>query len=488
MFSNDHHLPSSRCSCAAIVLAVITLTAAVAEAQIVRVPYLGSRVIRLKGSPSQISVSDSKVADVKPLGGRNLLVTGKKLGQTHIMVWTGGSRAHRYKVLIEIPPKALVEKFKVVFPKDLINVDPVGNTLILSGQVSDPLNSERAEKMATAYIRGMGLDSKVLNFLTIRGRQQVQLRVKIAEVSRTSLRQLGINFFHRGADTSAGMLAPGTGLDTTLAPDLGSTGNALQPGGSMTGTSTGGFTPPVPLLTTPFTTDSFGLLFATGADMAFPMSIAINLLQANGLVKVLSEPTLVAYSGQNAKFLSGGEFPVPIPQALGQVGIEYKKYGVQLEFRPTVLASKSIHLKVSVSVSDKDTSGAVLIMGTSVPALSTRHSQTTVRLKNGQSFAIAGLLQDKMESATGKVPLLGDIPVIGMLFRRSWTRRNETELVILVTAHLVQPLKPGEVPPLPGEDEHSDPSSLSFFLMGTIDANKPRRLQRGPAGPVGLAK
>ncbi len=488
MFSIDLHLTFSRCSCAAIVLSAITLVSSVAEAQTVRVPYLGSRVIRLKGAPSQISVSDSKVADVKPLGGRKILVTGKNLGQTHIMVWTGGSRASRYKILIEIPPKALADKYKLLFPKDLINVDSVGNTLILSGQISDPLNSERAKKIADAYIRGMGLDSRVLNFLTLRGRQQVQLRVKVAEVSRTSLRQLGINFWHRGADTSAGMLAPGTGLNTTTAPDLGSTGTALQAGGSMTGTSTGGFTPPVPLLTTPFITDSYGLLFSTGADMAFPMSIAINLLQSNGLVKVLSEPTLVAYSGQQAKFLSGGEFPVPIPQALGQVGIEFKKHGVQLDFRPTVLASKSIHLKVSVTISEKDSSGAILIMGSSVPALSTRHSETTVRLKNGQSFAIAGLLQDKMESATGKIPLLGDIPVIGMLFRRSWIRRNETELVILVTAHLVQPLKPGEVPPLPGENEHSDPSSVRFFLMGNIDASRPRRVSRGPAGPVGLAK
>ena len=241
-------------------------------------------------------------------------------------------------------------------------------------------------------------------------------------------------------------------------------------------------------MTTPFTTDSFGLLLATGADSTFPMSIAINLLQANGLVKVLSEPALVAFSGQHAKFLSGGEFPVPIPQSLGQVGIEYKKYGVQLNFRPTVMARKTIHLNVKVTVSDKDTSGAVSIMGTSVPALFTRHSETTVRLRSGQSFAIAGLLQDKLESVNSKIPLLGDIPLIGMAFRRSWTRRNETELVILVTANLVQPLKPGEVPALPGEDEYSDPSSLAFFLMGNIDPGKPRRINRGPAGPVGFSK
>ena len=456
---------------------------------IFRVPYKGSRVLRFKLVPSQISVGDSKVADVKGMGGRSVLVTGRSLGQTYILATTSGGRSLRYLVEIEIPGQPLAAKIKTVFPREQINVDGIGNTLVLSGAVSDSVISERVAAMAVAYVQGMGLKGKILNFLSIRGKQQVQLRVKIAEVSRSALRQLGVNFWYRDADVASGMLAPGTKLDSTTAPDLGQTGTLLQPGGGAS-TATGLSTqvPFVPMLTPAFTTDAFGLLFATDGDTSFPMSIALNLLHANGLAKVLSEPTLVAYSGQNAKFLSGGEFPVPIPQALGQVGIEYKKFGVQLEFQPMVMANNTIHLRVSVAVSDKDSSGAVLIQGTSVPALSTRHSETTVRLKSGQSFAIAGLLQDRLESSSGKIPLLGDIPVLGMLFRRSWSRRHETELVILATAQLVQPLKPGEVPPLPGEDEASDPSSISFFLMGTVDAGRPKRVRRGPAGPVGFSK
>ena len=208
-----------------------------------------------------------------------------------------------------------------------------------------------------------------------------------------------------------------------------------------------------------------------------------------GLAKVLSEPTLVAYTGQEAKFLSGGEFPVPIPQALGAISIEYKKYGVQLAFTPVVLAGGSIHLKIAVTVSERDQSGAVSINGTIVPALITRTSETTVRLKNGQSFAIAGLMQDRIQSFTAKIPLLGDLPIIGMAFRRTSFQRTESEMVVLATVNLVQPLNPGEVPPLPGEDELSDPSSISFFLMGITDAKIHEDMRRSaPAGPVGFSQ
>jgi len=455
--------------------------------QTLSIPYKGSKLLELTGKASQISVSDSKILGVKLLEDRDLLVTGKKLGEAHITVLRSNNTSITYKVRVEIPAAALKEKLRAVLPRSPINIDAVGRSLVLSGEVADPIVSQRATKLVQAYLRGLDLDATVLNFLTIRGLQQVQLRVKIAEVSRSSLRQLGVNYWFRESNTKSagGILAPGTQLNTNLAPSMGETGTALQPGGTMTPV---GAVPQVPMLSPAFSTDAFGLLFATQAGSSFPMSIAVNLLHHKGLAKILSEPTLVAYSGQKAKFLAGGEFPVPIPQSLGTVGIEYKKFGVQLEFTPTVLAKNTIHLKVSVAVSDKDQSGSVQIQGTTVPALSTRHSETTVRLKSGQSFAIAGLLHDKQANSNSKIPLLGDIPLIGMLFRKSAVQRQETELVILATAHAVQPLQAGKVPPLPGEDEFSDPSSLSFFLLGTIDADEPRKPDRGPAGPVGFSK
>jgi pilus assembly protein CpaC len=244
----------------------------------------------------------------------------------------------------------------------------------------------------------------------------------------------------------------------------------------------------MPLLSPSLTTDAFSFLLSSRDSSAFPLSIAVNLLQGKGMAKVLSEPTLVAFSGQEAKFIAGGEFPVPIPQALGVTSIEFKKYGVQLSFTPTVMGDRKMSLKVSVSVSEREQTGSVAIQGTQVPVLSTRHSETTVQLEDGQSFAIAGLLQDRLESITHRVPLLGDIPIIGMLFRQNSFRREETELVIMVTADLVRPLKAGEVPPLPGEEEIADPGALRFFLLGTIDAGKPTRPKRGPAGLVGFAR
>jgi pilus assembly protein CpaC len=372
-----------------------------------------------------------------------------------------------------------------LFPRQAISVSAVGNTIILEGQVDNALIADRARRIATAHLKASGKDGGVESFLSVRGRQQVQLRVRIAEVSRTALRQMGVNMWHRDQNRAAGMLGPGIGLNNQLAPDLGTVGNTLQPGGGVV--PVGGALPPVPLLSPSLTTDAFSFLFSD-ANSSFPLSIAVALLQGKGMAKVLSEPTLVAFSGQEAKFIAGGEFPVPIPQALGVTSIEFKKYGVQLSFTPTVMDARKMNLKVSVSVSEREQTGSVAIQGTQVPVLSTRHSETTVQLEDGQSFAIAGLLQDRMESISHRVPLLGDIPIIGMLFRSNTFRREETELVIMVTANLVRALKPGEVPALPGEEEISDPGAVRFFLLGTVDADKPAPAKRGPAGLVGFAR
>jgi len=455
------------------------------------VPTAGTRVVSLGFAPSQINIQDPKVLEVKALPHNQLLITGKRVGQTELTIWDSQNQLVRYLARVVVPYDGLEAKLGSILPGEAIKVSAVGGSIVLHGTVGDAVSAERAKKVAEAHLQGMGLDARVLSFIKVGGRQQVQLRVKIAEVSRTGLREVGVNFFHRSDSRTGGMMAPGTTLgQNTPAPDLGQTGNTLQPGGTLTPTAVGGVTPspPLPLLSAPFGNEAFGLLYATSAGATFPLSIAVSLLQQKGLAKVLSEPTLVAFNGQEAKFLSGGEFPVPIPQALGAISIEYKKYGVQLTFTPEVLSGGSIHLKIGVTVSERDQSGAVSINGTVVPALVSRVSETTVRLKNGQSFAIAGLMQDRIESFSNKIPLLGDLPIIGMAFRRTSFKRSETEMVVLATAHLVQPLNPGEVPPLPGEDELSDPSSFSFFLMGITDAKIPSSRRTAPAGPVGFAQ
>jgi pilus assembly protein CpaC len=439
-------------------------------------------VIRFRRDVLRITIADAKIADVKGIGSRGLQITGKSEGETTVLVYTRPEHPLRLVINVSVATEALRYQMKSIFPGETIIPQAIGKTVVLTGTVSDPVISERAAKLAGSYIKQTSRGgAKVLNFLQIKGKQQVQVRVKIAEVSRTALRELGANMWFRrqrnnATDSSGGLLAPGSPLDPNLAGNI--------PGTELSGDGT---SPGIPLLRGPLA-GTFGVHFATQASSVFPVSVALNLLQGKGLAKVLSEPTLVAYSGHKADFLVGGEFPIFIPQGLGQTSIEFKKFGVQLSFTPTVLANESIHLKVSVSVSERDKSGAVSLQGTTVPALATRHSETTVRLRNGQSFAIAGLLHDRISSRSHKVPLLGDIPVLGMLFRQTSFEREERELVILVTTQLVRPLKPGEVPSLPGEDEVADPGAIAFFLLGSIDPEQKVSKRTRPAGPVGYSE
>jgi pilus assembly protein CpaC len=220
----------------------------------------------------------------------------------------------------------------------------------------------------------------------------------------------------------------------------------------------------------------------------FPFSAALSLLSNKGYSRTLAEPTLVAMSGKSASFLAGGEFPIPLPQSLGQVAVEYRKFGIQLQFTPTVTGD-DIQLDMGVTVSDIDFSLGVRLASTQVPGLRERHSQTAIRLKDGQSFVVAGLLSDQVRSSVDKVPLLGDVPILGMLFKSSSYRRDETELLVVVTAHLVQPLD--ERPPLPGETATVDPSDLELFLLNrheSLEDGDSRRQRRKPAGAVGFAR
>ena len=468
----------------ALVLVFGMTRSAGAERYVVGVNDAESVVLR--HGVAEVNISHPDIAYVKLLPRNRLLVTGKKLGQARLTVVDRDNNIKRHLIQVVASYAGLAEELQRLFPRQGIKVSAVGSSIVLEGQVDSALTADRAGRIAEAHLKASGQEGKVESFLSVRGRQQVQLRVRIAEVSRTAMRQMGVNLWHRTDSRSAGMLGPGIGLNNQLAPDLGTVGNSLQPGGSTV--SAAGELPPVPLLSPSLTTDAFSFLLSSRDSSAFPLSIAVNLLQSKGMAKVLSEPTLVAFSGQEAKFTAGGEFPVPIPQALGVTSIEFKKFGVQLAFTPTVMDGRKMSLKVSVGVSEREQSGSVAIQGTQVPVLSMRQSETTVELGDGQSFAIAGLLQDRLESISQRVPLLGDIPIIGMLFRRNSFRRDETELVILVTASLVQPLKPGEVPPLPGEEEISDPGALRFFLLGTVDADRPASPRRGPAGLVGFAR
>jgi pilus assembly protein CpaC len=367
-------------------------------------------------------------------------------------------------------------------------VSSAGELVVLSGEVSDVRLPERIAEVARLQAK------QVANLVKVSGNQQVQIEVRFAEVSRSGLRQIGLNAFHKsrngewvGGITGRGV-NPGDFLNTIENPAIPSTGWRGRAGPIP------GQQPPdvhVPQFNTGFN------VFLSGYPQ-FPFSAMLSLLEANGLAKVLAEPTLVTLSGQEAKFLAGGELPIPLAGVFGQIVVEWKKFGIILNFTPTVIAESTIHMNLHAEVSDIDPSISIAVAGTTIPGLSSRQSQTTVRLGDGQSFAIAGLLSDKTRSQIEKVPFLGSIPILGALFRSSQFRRDETELLVVVTARLAKPVAPHELPPMPTERELNHPGDLELFLLGwdsggtpavrTSSATGRGGASGGPLGPRGFAR
>jgi pilus assembly protein CpaC len=400
-----------------------------------------NRLLVLSEPIGRVSVADPRIADLKVITSTQLLLTSKGVGTTDLTLWNKRDEPLVLSLQVTRNLERLKTQLAELFPDEKINVSAAGDLVVLSGDVSDVRVPERAAEVAQLHAE------KVANLIHVVGNQQVQLEVKFAEVSRSGLRQLGINFFHQdaGGRFVAGLSNPGQTADSFLAvPGTGSASTpaiAAQPGSGFS-------------------------LFFSGLP-TFPFSAILNILEQSGLAKMLAEPTLVALSGQEAKFLVGGEFPVPMSSSLGAISVLWKKFGIILSFTPTVIADGALHLKLAAEVSDVDTSRSVTVGGLSIPGLTSRQSETTVRLADGQSFAIAGLLSDKVQSSISKIPLLGDLPILGALFRSVSYQRNETELLVVVTAHLAKPVAPHDAPHLPTENELNDPNDIQLFLFGS---------------------
>jgi pilus assembly protein CpaC len=450
------------------------------ERRVLDVPIGTARQVRIGAAVSRVSVARKEVADVAAFPPDEILLTGKHVGETEVTIWGRSGEVYTtYLVRVGLPVDGLRDRLRSLFPGQKIEVSSLGSSVVLSGKVSDAMTSGEVERVATGYYGSLGSSSSpvaVTNLLEVEGASQVQLEVRFAEVSRTALRQIGLNAWVRSGgvnpgpnDFAGGLVSPANGV-SGLAPDVGS-GLQLPSG--------------LPVLTNPIE-GTFSLLFASTLGSDFPITATLSLLSSRGFAKTLAEPTLVALSGQEASFLAGGEFPVPLPQALGQVVIEYKKFGIQLKFVPFVLGDETIQLKLQTVVSDVDFSLGIRLASITVPGLTQRESSTTVRLRDGQSFAIAGLLADRLRSSVDKLPFLGDLPILGMLFRSVSFRHEETELLVVVTARLVKPFARGEAIPLPGEDEVSDPSDLELFLLGIGESHSapPGR----PTGKVGFMR
>lgn len=378
---------------------------------------------RLPSDLERVAIADPAVADLVMLKGRReALLIGKKPGQTTLLLWHRGESApQRLVVQVRSPLQAQLQ-------------DGVGTQLsvhdgeaLLHGSAPTLLDHEQTSEAAAAAVGSKG---SVADTSTVASGGVVQVEVKVVEFDKTALSQLGLNFANTNGGFSYGVTSP-----------VGASGAAATSTGTGTGTSSG---------SSSVISSAFSLV---ASSVTGKWNASLNLLQSDGLARVLAEPTLVALSGQSASFLAGGELPIPEPQGLGTTTIVYKSFGIGLTVTPTVLSPDRIALKVAPEASDLDYSNAVTLNGISVPAITTRRADTTVELGDGETFVIGGLVSQSILSKVDKIPLLGDLPIIGSFFRDLTYSREDKELVIIVTPHLVKPLARGTKVPLPGERE-----------------------------------
>lgn len=412
------------------------------------IPVNKSQILKVDRAFKDILVGNPKIADVLPLTNRTLYILGKELGTTSLSIYGADkSLLAIVDLVVTYNVDGLKAKIFELFPDEKVEVRTVNDAIVLSGAMSSGARLQSVVDLAERFAPG-----KVTNMMTLTGSQQVMLAVRFAEVKRTAFKELGINLnvlVRSGAATFSLL----SGL-----PVLG----ALPGAGFLNGGTT--------LAGTAYNGDFTGLLDA---------------LEQKGVVKTLAEPNLIALSGDTASFLAGGEFPIPVAQNTSGGGstitIEFKEFGVSLAFTPTVLSDGLISLDVAPEVSAIDNTTSVQLNGLLVPGLTTRRAHTTIELRDGQAFAIAGLLQSEFKDNIDQLPFAGDVPVLGALFRSSDYLRNETELVIIVTPYLVKPVKPKDL--RLSTDTFVPPSDAELFLMGRPQ-KKTGAPGASPQGPI----
>jgi pilus assembly protein CpaC len=398
----------------------------------------------------RVAIGDPAVADVLIIRGDKrggVLLVGKTAGTTNLMLWPSDRETPLTYTVNVITPAAAS-----LLGPDTSGVKVLGSTAVVSGSSATMEAHQRAVVAAEGSVSKDGKDGAVFDTSTVASRAVVQVDVRVVEFSRSVLKQIGFNFFSQRNGFAFGSLGPNAATSVTVPQ------KAFDP----TSSATVG-----PALATPLSS-AFNLVFGSATKGIFA---DLSLMESNNLARVLAEPTLVALSGQSASFLAGGEIPVPVPQALGSTSIEYKPYGVGLTVTPTVLSPQRIALKVAPEASQLDFTNAVTVSGVSVPAFTTRRADTTVELGDGESFVIGGLIDRETASNLSKVPLLGDLPVIGTFFKQLSYQQNEKELVIIVTPHLVSPLAKGAtLPSTPGEQSEQRDGPVWRSVIGGVAA------------------
>ncbi len=409
-----------------------------------RVPMNRAVVVETQGAFSDISIANPGIAEISTINERTIYVLGKVPGRTTLTLLTASGQLMA-NVDVQVAPDVaeFKERLQQILPGEPIEVRTANDGIVLSGVVSSTARLDRALDLAERYAPG-----RVSNLMGVGGTQQVMLKVRFAEMQRSVSKALngGVTLGTSGSD---GSVIGGGGLGGIVigAPDEITNLATANPAFSQSGDATGGIMA------------RFGI-----GDVQ--LGVMLEALESRGVVRTLAEPNLVALSGQEANFLAGGEFPVPTAQEDGLIVIEFKPFGVEMNFTPRVVDGDVINLEMSAAVSAVDPANSFTQGTLSVPAFIRRETSTTVEMRDGESFAIAGLLQDDFRDLNSQVPWLGDIPVLGALFRSANYERNQSELVIIVTAHLVTPTR-GEALALP-TDRVRPPTEADLFLRGRV--------------------
>ncbi|MBR1329405.1 type II and III secretion system protein family protein [Bradyrhizobium ottawaense] len=462
------------------------------DVQRVKLVVNKSRTFKVDTAFATIVAGSSDIVDVKSLSDHLIYVQGKQTGTTNVILFDSSMKQIGIlDVEVVIDTGNLQQNIRTSTGGQGIRVSASEGQVVLSGVAADAVTAERAMAIATSTVAKGGV---VVNAMSVAAPQQVMLEVRFLEVSREAGRNLGVNLYAANANgtnvgnsgfgsTTAVGRAPIGGINSlTRVPTTGGTSN-LSPSSTPVGANPAGSLPILGTLGTLAGTAGgiapapFGSLLTSiiRTSSGGSVDLLISALETKGLARRLAEPNLTTLSGDAARFLAGGEFPVPIPtqtqNGFPTITIDYKKFGVELAFVPTVLSRGVINLRVEPSVSELDFANAVTIQGTTVPALTRRDARTTVELRDGQSFAIAGLLQTRNRQDVSQLPWIGSVPVIGSLFSSKSYQQEETDLVIIVTPRLVAPAAPGQqlASPL---DSRLPANDVDFFLNGQMEVRK----------------
>ncbi len=399
----------------------------------------------------RVSVTDPAVADALVVTPTQVLVNGLNPGEVSLLIWDELERSRSFDLRVDVDITAATEEMHRLFPDEQINVTPSRNAIVLSGHVTTEDVSKHAGALASAYSKN------VVNVLTFGpvGAEEVLLEVRFAEVDRTAVKQVGANLF-----------MPGLG-NTVALSQTGQFGSLSVSTAAPTTTTQNGVTTTTTTATAPTTTISnFLNLFVARTDIN--LGAVIEALQQRNLLQILAEPNLIAVNGKEASFLAGGEFPFPVAQqnasGIATVTIQFREFGVRLKFTPVIQPNGSIHLHVAPEVSTLDFADAVTVAGTTIPAISTRKADTEFELQDGQSFVIAGLLDNRVTNVANKIPFLGDLPIIGNFFKSKSDQKSNSELMVLCTVHRVSPSTQAPKPPVAPEP---------YLDHSKFDANKP---------------